>query len=183
MRRRHIVLGALTLAVVVAAIGGVAYVLHTRAQSKADAKSYPGLYGPVAVVCPRSPAGTTGQGDPSNANQGLFSIRPRNDCTPSFTQQDVRDYVAHGGRLGTLTVTGQPIVTRVVFLTVADLNRVGRLSFPSKYPPDMLVCYVELSGTFSIPNLDVPNTESVVSFVLDAHTGNQLVFIGGPLLG
>ena len=50
MWRRNILIGMLAIVVVVATVGGVAYVLHTRAQ--ADEASYPGLHGPVSVVCP-----------------------------------------------------------------------------------------------------------------------------------
>src|SRR5258705_10929334 len=96
MRRRNILLGTLALAVVVATIGGVGSALFTRAQA-----SYPGLHGPVSVVCLGSTSRTNGLGRPYRAtSQGGRGIRPRNDCTPSFTQQDVRDYVAHGAFLG-----------------------------------------------------------------------------------
>ncbi|HEV2456856.1 MAG TPA: hypothetical protein VGS80_00705 [Ktedonobacterales bacterium] len=175
MRRRDILLGTLDLVVVVAAIGGVAYALHTRTQ--ADGPAYPGPHAPVAVVCPGPTFSTTGQGEPA--------IRPRKDCTPSFTQQDVRAYLVHArGRLGFLRVTGQPTVTRVVFVTVGDLNRVGRQSVVGLiYPADMLVCDAELSGRFTLSNVSPPITESAISIVFDAHTGNQLVIVAGPLLG
>jgi hypothetical protein len=142
MRRRTILISALAIAVVLATIGGVAYVPHTRAQ--ADGGAYPGLDGPVSVVCP-GPAYITTRA------KGFPGIRPRNDCTPSFTQQDVRDYVAHGPFLDGIQVTGQPTVTRLVFLTISDLGRAERqgVGVYGKYPPDMLVCYVGLSGTFT----------------------------------
>jgi hypothetical protein len=180
MRRRNILIGTLAIAVVVATIGGVAYALHTRAQ--ADGKSYPGLHGPVSVACPGPPYGTIGQGPrkgrPYRAGQGLRGIRPRNDCTPSFTQQDVRDYLAHGAFLGSGTgADGQPTVTRVVFLTIGDLGRAtGDGEWEANYPADMLVCYAGLSGTFSYPlPFGPPSRLSAVSIVFDAHTGTMLV--------
>ena len=170
MQRRNILLGTLAITVVVAAIGGVAYALHTRALdtcAQADGASYPGLDAPVCVVCP----------GPTYSTTGHPVIRPRNDCTPSFTQQDVRDYVAHGVRLGSIWVEGQPTVTRVVFLTIGDLGRASRdMGSELNYPADMLVCYVGLSGTFSFSSgFDPPHSLSAVSIVFDAHTGNELV--------
>lgn len=187
MRRRNILIGTLAIAVVVATIGGVAYALHTRAQAQPDGKSYPGLDAPVSVVCPGPTYTTNGLGRPYRATgpDGM-GIRPRNDCTPSFTQQDVRDSVAHGVFLDFLTqVTGRPTVTRVVFLTVSDLDRVGRQQWGGPaYPPDILVCYVELRGTFTFSGgIDPPSHFSTGSIVFDAHTGNELVVVAGPLLG
>lgn len=190
MRRRNILLGTLATAVVVATIGGVAYALHTRAQAQADGKSYPGLHAPVSVACPGPPYGTIGQGPLKGrsyrAGQGLPSIRPRNDCTPSFTQQDVRDYVAHGVFLGSgIRADGQPTVTRVVFLTISDLGRAtGDSEWEANYPADMLVCYAGLSGAFTFSDpFGPPSSLSAVSIVLDAHTGNTLVIVAAALLG
>jgi hypothetical protein len=178
MRRRNILLGTLALAVVVATIGGVGYALHTRTQAQADGKSYPGLHAPVSVVCPGPTSSTT-------TGQGGRGIRPRNDCTPSFTQQDVRDYVAHGAFLGFgFQADGQPTVTRVIFLTIGDLDRVGRqqIGRPVNTPADMLVCYAELSGPFTLYGVGSPESLSTISMVFDAHTGTTLATVAAPLL-
>jgi hypothetical protein len=168
MRRRTILIGTLALAVVVATIGGVVFVLHTA--------PYPGLYTPVFVVCPGPTSRTT--------DIGLPAIHPRIDCTPSFTHQDVRDYVAHGLRgLGMLRaqVVGRPTVTRVVFLTLGDLDRA--LGVLDARHTDMLVCYVGLRGTFlSSDGLALPGTPSTPSstsaafIAFDAHTGNSFAY-------
>jgi hypothetical protein len=189
MRRRHILLGALALAVVVATIGGVALVMHIRAQAQADGKLYPGLHGPVAVVCPGPPYGTISHGPfkgcPYRSDVGRPAIRPRNDCTPSFPQQDVRDVLADPAHvreslgMGRLVV-GQPAVTRVIFLTIADLGRATRdTNWEINYPSDMLVCYAGLRGTFNTP----PTSINAAFVIFDAHTGNELVWGLGPMLG
>lgn len=178
MRRRNILIGTLAIAVVVVAIiGGVAYAVHTRAQAQADGASYPGLHAPVSVVCPGPTHSTTSQGFPG--------IRPRNDCTPSFTQQDVRDYLAHGVNLGKIGVAGQPTVTRVVYLTIADLGRAsGDSEWEANYPAVMLVCYAGLSGTFSVSSPGgTPISTNAAFIVFDARTGNQLVMGTGARLG
>ena len=177
MRRRNILIGTLAIAVVVVAtIGGVAYALHPRAQAQADGASYPGLHAPVSVVCPGPTHSTTGQGGPG--------IRPRNDCTPSFTQQDVRDYLAHGVNLGKIGVAGQPTITRVVFLTIGDLGRAsGDSEWEANYPAVMLVCYAGLSGTFNVSSPGGTVSTNAAFIVFDARTGNQLVMGTGARLG
>src|SRR5262249_25792618 len=142
MRRRNILIKTLACAVVVVTIGGVAYTLYTRTQ--ADRAAYPSLYAPLSVVCPRPTTPMTGA--------GYAAIHPRNDCTPAFTQQDVRTYLAQvrGSLGGFIGFSEQPIVTRVVFLTIAELLVFGRghAVSPQVYPEDMLVCYAELRGRF-----------------------------------
>jgi hypothetical protein len=176
MQRRHILGGALTCAVVVAGIGVVAYALHRDA--------YPGLHAPVSVLCPGPP-------DPV-ADQGAPAIRPHSDCTPAFTAQEVREYAAHGLSLGKIAVAGQVSVTRVVFLTIADLGGAsGDTEWAANYPAGVLVCYVALRGTFRVfapgPSLGAPNSSPAafsVAFVLfDGHTGNELVMGTGAPLG
>jgi hypothetical protein len=201
MRRRHILIGALALAIVVATIGGVAYVLHTRAQAQTDAKLYPGLHGPAAVVCPGPPYGTIGQGPGQgrryNADQSLPAIRPRNACTPSFTQQDVRAYLADPEHMRVslasgLSATGQPTITRVVFLTIRDLGCISSDPrwyslghfFEDNFPLDMVVCYAGLSGTFTFSGgLGPPSHLSAAFTTFDAHNGHHLVMGAGAPLG
>ena len=185
MRRRKILIATLAIAVVVATIGGVSYALRTRAPTPADAKWYPGLHAPLYVLCP-------GPTDPI-ASQGRSDIHPRNDCTPSFTQQDVRDYVAHMRSFvgPDIRVVGQLTVTRVVFFTIGDLSSVTvsseytswRASMVVNFPADMLVCYAGLRGTFIFSDgIDRPSHESDAFIVFDAHTGNGFGYgIGAPL--
>jgi hypothetical protein len=167
MRKRDLLLATLAIAVVVAAIGVGLYALHTRAQTNLPA--YPGLNGPFAVVCPGPPNLVADQGTPG--------VRPRNDCTPSFTQQDVRDYLARGVDLDKVGFVRRPPVTRVVFLTIADLGRAtGDSEWAANYPTDLVVCYAQFSGTFTISAPSgFTKTVHVAYIVFDGHTGNQLV--------
>ena len=184
MLRRNILIGTLAISVVVATIGGVAYVLHTRAQ--ADGASYPGLHGPVSVVCPGPTySGITGS---TTGRDGHPAIHPHNDCAPSFTQQDVRDFLAQGRLfLGAgFGVTGKWTVSRVIFLTISDFIRAvgpGESTWAGGYPPTMLICYVGLRGRFELDIGGGPESLSSVSIVFDAHTGNGLVSISVALLG
>jgi hypothetical protein len=186
MRRRHILIGTAALAVVVATAGGVTYALHTRTQP--DAASYPSLHAPVAVMCPAPTYSTTADGHPFTATHEIpLGIRPRNDCAPAFTQQDVRDYMAQGRLfLGArISVIGRPTVTRVLFLTVGDLGRAtGNSVWEANCPADMPVCYGGLSGTFSSTSGLGPASSLSAAFIaLDAHTGNTIRILEGAPLG
>src|SRR5262249_9557000 len=115
-------------------------------------------------------------------------IRPRNDCTPSFTQQDVRDYLAHVRGVvfnSSIRVDGQPTVTRVVFLTIGDLSRAsGDYRWEQLNPEDALVCYAQLGGPLTSVDPSGPPTSLSTAFILfDAHTGNTLVASTGARLG
>jgi hypothetical protein len=176
MRRRNVLFSTLAIALVVAALSVVVYTLHARAQL--DGASYPGLHDPVSVTCPGPPD--------SISSQGGTAIQPRNDCTPSFTQQDARDYVANSASLGKIGSDGQPTVTRVVFLTIADLGRAsGDSEWEANYPASTLVCYVQLTGTFSVSGPPGANgaSDNSAFIVFDAHTGNQIVVGTGAQLG
>jgi hypothetical protein len=180
MRTGNRLLEALAIVVLVAAIGGALGALIIYAP--ADGSAYPGLAAPVAVVCP-GPAGVGDEGGPG--------VRPRDDCTPSFTQLEVRDYlqsvVIPGGYLDmNVRVMGRARVTRVVFLTIADLGRLtGDSEWAANYPVDLVVCYAQLSGAFMVygPPHFIPQRASAAFVVFDGHTGNELTLGNGALLG
>ena len=177
MRNRGRLTLALASAVVVLVIGTFAYVLHARTQ--AQTASYPGLKSPVSVVCPGPTDTVSAQGSPA--------IQPRNNCTPAFTEQDVRDYLAHGVGLLKIEVVGQPTVSQVVFLTIRDLGQAtGDGMWEANYPADLVVCYAVLRGTFRVfgpPASGTVYTNSTASILFDAHTGNQLVVSTPAALG
>jgi hypothetical protein len=174
VRNRGLLIGTLASTVVALAIGTFAYAMHARTQ--AQPASYPGLKSHVSVVCP-GPTDTVSE-------QGVPGIRPRNTCTPAFTEQDVRDYLARGITLGKIEVIGQPTVAQVEFLTIRDLSQAtGDSEWEANYPANMVVCYVVLHGTFRVsgpPTSHPPNTVSTASILFDAHTGNELVVGAGP---
>jgi hypothetical protein len=177
MRNRGRLTLALASVIVVLAIGTFACAMHKRTQ--AQTASYPGLKSHVSVVCP-GPTDTVSE-------QGSPAIHPRNNCTPAYTEQDVRDYLAHVMGLGKIEVVGQPTVERVVFLTIHDLGQAtGDSEWEANYPADMMACYAVLRGTFRVsgpPASGTLRTFSTASIVFDAHTGNQLVMSTPAPLG
>jgi hypothetical protein len=171
MRRRATLIGALALTLVVVAFGATACTLRGGHVWPFSA----GLQSTVKVVCPGHVYTT----------EGAPIIRPRNNCTPSFTEQDVRDYVtSHTAPLGWIQVVGKPTITAVAFTTIRDLaNTTGDSEFTANYPANMVVCVVELKGKFlgDGPIATAIHPFNAAFFLVDAHTGNELMEGGGPV--
>ena len=145
-------------------VGAIAYLFLSR-----------GLLTPVSVAtvtCPGAPTGTI----------GVPAIHPRNDCTPSFTEQDVRDYFRSHPDLGRIGRIDGLTITRILFTTSHDGRRlIGGDSVG--LPDDAIVCYVEMHGIMvARPQTALPGSsthqpssvEATVWVVFDAHTGNEL---------
>lgn len=119
-------------------------------------------------------------------DRGGRAIQPRSNSIPSFTEQDVRDYLSRGVSLGKIGMLGQTAITRIDFTTIRELDRAcGEKYFQANYLADLPICYVELGGTFRVfgpPSFGVSHgasTTSTAFIVFDARTGNRLV-IGTP---
>ncbi len=158
MRRRWPLLILVAGAVVV---GALAFARYSQAR---DSSAWTPQ--PMATRCPGAP----------QSSLGLPAITPRNDCTPSFTEQDVRDYVSQGVSLGKIAVIGQPTVTRVTFMTASDASRMLHGEYIG-LPDDAIVCYVELSGTFRVdaPFGAHPADSHTAELIFDAHSGNLII--------
>ena len=162
MRARPIIVGLFTLCAVVSA---TAYTLHVQPFWRPTTVT--------AVVCP----------GPSTPALGFPAIRPRNDCTPSFTEQDVRAYVRPGFSLGHAGPAQNITVVTILFTTSRDAS-ILMGDGPTGLPDDAVVCYVEMRGTASGHAIYVPpsapryrRTSSVtIRALFDAHTGNGLEF-------
>ena len=132
----------------------------------------PAHYPRLATICP----------GPSSPGDGTPAIRPRNDCTPAFTEQDVRSYLAAHLQLAMPNVTAvvrHPQIVSIQLLSMRDLSR-EPYALAWLVPTDRIVCYVVLHGTFfplhvpphhPHPLLHVPRP---VFLVFDAHSGNLL---------
>jgi hypothetical protein len=131
----------------------------------------------VAVVCPGAPQRAPGDPGAPGGIIGVPAITPRNDCTPSFTEQDVRAYLQTHQELIPAPHAPPTTVTLVQFMTSAEASQ--RMDGESiGLADDAIVCFVELSGEFmpySVPPGVTPHLSSVGILVLDAHSGNILV--------
>src|SRR5260221_4292397 len=144
----------------------LALVLAASAVLAASPEHYPHL----ATICP----------GPSSPVDGTPAIRPRNDCTPSFTEQDVRSYLAAHLQFAlpnVSAVVGHPQIVSIRLLSMRDLSR-EPYALAWLVPTDRIVCYVVLLGTFS--PLHVPPHHPLLHFprpvflAFDAHSGNLL---------
>ncbi|MGZ3639793.1 MAG: hypothetical protein ACXVCX_18335 [Ktedonobacterales bacterium] len=177
MRSRIKLVGAVAITIIVVVAFGVTAYLARGGHVWAFSWEAPA---PVAVVCPGR----------SYTTNGLPIIHPRNTCTPSFTKQDVRDYVSHNPHalFGRIEVDGTPTITSITFMTIRDLGHIsGDSEYEANYPADMVVCVVELNGTFIIRGGPVFTTTAPQPFhsasaILDAHTGNELMELAGTAI-
>jgi hypothetical protein len=147
----------------------------------------PAHYPRAPTICP---------GLSSSLFDGTPAIRPRNDCTPSFTEQDVRSYLTanlefalvdlQSGLPNGETFVDRPQIVSIRFLSVRDLNLSHDPDAPAWQLSDRVVCYVSLHGTFfpihSSPSMRHLNFHSAY-IVFDAHSGNVLGNGLGDLLG
>ena len=149
-------------------------------------------YPRAPVQIPRAPTICPGPWSPVD---GVPAIRPRNGCTPSFTEQDVRSYLAANRQLALATepnniaFVGTPQIVSIQFLSLRDLN-LSRDPYASAWQlSDRVVCYVSLQGTFfpirglPLPHHPLRHFPRSAYIVFDAHTGNVLGSGSGDLLG
>ncbi len=142
---------------------------------------------------PRAPTICPGPWSPVD---GVPAIRPRNGCTPSFTEQDVRSYLAANRQLALATepndiaFVGTPQIVSIRFLSLRGLNLSRDPYAPAWRLSDRVVCYVSLQGTFftihrlaSLPDHPVLHFPRSAYIVFDAHTGNVLGSGFDDLLG
>jgi hypothetical protein len=152
----------------------LALVLAASAVLAASPAHYPHL----AIICP----------GPSSPVDGTPAIRPRNDCTPAFSEQDVRSYLAAHLQLALPNVTAvvrHPQIVSIRFLGLRDLSR-EPYALAWLVPTDRIVCYVVLLGTFfplhGPPHHPLLHFPRPVFIVFDAHSGNLLgTGFGDPL--
>ena len=110
---------------------------------------------------------------------GLPAITPRNKAvgasTPTFTTDDVVQYV-HAHSMPDASLSGpKPVITRIAFLTSREVSILLK-GESTGVPDDTLLCYVELSGTFTFSGSSgVTVTYHTGVEVFDAHTGNLLI--------
>jgi len=123
----------------------------------------PAQYPRTPTICP----------GPSSPVDGDPAINPRNDCTPSFTEQDVRSYLAANRQLALATepddiaFVGTPQIVSIRFLSLRGLNLNRDPYAPAWQLSDRVVCYVSLQGTFfTIHQLPLPDHTILTSVLV-----------------
>lgn len=116
---------------------------------------------------------------------GVRGITPRTTTidpqTPTYTEQDVRDYIASRGIAGT---AGGPTLVNVAFQTAANARQTMGGGIEG-FPNDTLVCVVQLNGSFTRQSKTATGPGSPVTltkqyYVFDGHTGNLLMIRTAP---
>ena len=206
MKKRNLVLGLIALLVVIVGTWGV---LGLRARASAPAASRNGtvhasptnqtsLYLTGALVIPTVSVSTsTAHCDPKHLpgvasdpahGRGGPAIKPHLCSIPTFTEQDVRQYmrtVASFTGLRIRQTSPNYIITRMLFMTNQVANDSNGLNADTGLSdPCLIVCYVEVYGTFRVdggpprPAGVTPPSQPVLhhgQLVFDGVTGNILV--------
>jgi hypothetical protein len=206
MKKRNLVLGLIALLVVIAGTWGV---LGIRARASVPAAPRNGtahasptnqtsLYLTGALVIPTVKVSTsTAHCDPKHIPSvasdpahgiGGAAIKPHLCSIPTFTEQDVRQYMRtvpsfHGLRIR--QTSPNYIITRILFVTNQIANEPNGLNADTgPSDPRLIVCYVEVYGTFRVeggpprPAGVTPPSQPVLhhgQMVFDGVTGNVLV--------
>jgi|GEM_PF-2099672 hypothetical protein len=120
---------------------------------------------------------------PSTHVPGMRAIAPHppqnaSATMPVFTIADATAYVSQHVMPQTLNPT-LPKVLKAAFLTDQALH--AFVSDDAGLAPNALVCYVQVSGMFTIPTPNGGQESLRKGFeVFDAHTGNLLMWGGQP---
>src|SRR6266851_1792727 len=201
MKKRYLVIGLSALLIVVAGTWGVLSMRLRSAQTSsgnAHATNVASLHKTGTSVIPTvkisnstakcDPKHIPGVGSDPAHGIGEPAIKPHLCSIPTFTEQDVRQYMR------TITsFTGMRIrqtspdymITRILFITngvANDPNGLNADTGPSD--PNLIVCYVEVYGTFRVDGgppgrpQATPSPQTVLhhgQMVFDGVTGNLLV--------
>jgi len=205
MKKRTLVLGLVALLVVIAGTWGV---LSIRAHTSARASSRNGtahgsptgqtsLYLTGTLVIPTVKVSTSttncdpqhlpgAAADPAHGLGGP-AIKPHLCSIPTFTAQDVRQYMRTVPSFNGMRIrqtSPNYILTRILFITNQVANDPNGLNADTGVSdPGLIVCYVEVYGTFRveggppIPTRVTPTSRPVYhhgQLVFDGVTGNVL---------
>lgn len=116
-------------------------------------------------------------GRPSERPVGIPAIQRRSDSTPSYTTADTVQYATTHQMWRNLNASRSSVVS-VRFMSSEEVDTILHTS--TGEPNDALICYVEMTGTFTFPGLNGPVSYPRGFEVFDAYTGNLLLAGGRP---
>jgi len=206
VKKRNLILGPIALLLVIAGTWGILAIL-ARTSVRAALGNTPTHSSPTdqisryitgTLVIPTVKVSTsTANCDPKHLpgvdsdpahGIGVPAIKPHLCSIPTFTQQDVRQYMRTVTRFTGIRIrqtSPEYIVTRILFITngvANDPNGLNADTGPSD--SNLIVCYVEVYGTFRVdggpprPPGATPSPQTVLhhgQMVFDGVTGNLLV--------
>jgi len=195
--KSKIVLYGLGFAVLLV-LAALALIVTDNRKSSSEVVPSSNPVAPVTAIPTVNATGTALRGTPGTPPPGLFdskttpglitgmpAIKPRlnstNKSTPTFTEQDVKDYVAAHPDLPRTKSEVPPTVTKVEFITYQEAKkREGGAVYGKGIPDDQLLCFAELSGNFTMygPPAGAASARKMsftkTTLVFNAQTGNAL---------
>jgi hypothetical protein len=206
MNKRNLILGSMALLLVTAGTWGI---LAIRARTSVQAvlgnttaHSSPtdqtSLYKTGPLIIPTVNVSTStahcdpkqipGVGSDPAHGIGEAAIKPHLCSIPTFTQRDVRQYmrtVTHFTGIRIRQTSPDYLLTRILFITNGVANDPKGLNADTGLSdPNLIVCYVEVYGTFRVdggppgPPRATPSPQTILhhgQMVFDGVTGNLLV--------
>ena len=193
MKKRYLVIGLSALLIVVAGTWGVLSVRPRSAQTSsgnAHATNVASLHKTGTDVIPTvnisnstakcDPKHIPGVGSDPAHGIGEVAIKPHLCSIPTFTEQDVRQYMRTVTRFTGIRIrqaSPDYMITRILFITngvANDPNGLNADTGPSD--PNLIVCYIEVYGNFTVKT--VSGSSGILhhgEMVFDGVTGNILV--------
>lgn len=206
MKKRNLVLGLIALLIIVAGTWGVLSIrtrtstpiVASNGTAQASSIDQTSLYLTKKLAISTVKVSTsTANCDPKHIpsiasdpahNTGGTGIKPHLCSIPTFTEQDVRQYMStihsfNGMRIS--QTSPKYIITRILFITNQVANAANGLNADTGVgDPGLIVCYVEVYGDFRVdggphmsPAKATPTAQPVLhhgQLVFDGVTGNVL---------
>ena len=191
MKRSQFLIVLVALFTIAAGMGGTLTIQSFLLNQKNAGNASDSLFITGARVIPTVKVSTIPHCDPkhipgitSNTPGGIGSpaIKPHLCSVPTFTEEDVRQYMSSIPSFTSLRIeqtSAHFMVTRILFVTNQVANDVLNAD-TGVTDNSLIVCYVEVYGNFTVLSPFVSkNTKRPIlhhgQMVFDGHTGNMLV--------
>lgn len=192
MKRRRLLIALFTLLIIVAGIGGTLTARAFLMGQKNPKNPLTSLYLTGARVIPTvnvpsstsncSPGRIPGVASDPAGGIGSPAIKPHLCSIPTFTEQDIRQFMDSLPRFTSMRIEQTSphfTVTRVLFITNQVANDILNAD-TGVIDKSLIVCYVEVYGDFTVasPFSSSSKGQTVVhhgQMVFDGVTGNMLV--------
>ncbi|MBA2284849.1 MAG: hypothetical protein H0W02_05160 [Ktedonobacteraceae bacterium] len=192
MKRRQLLIVLIVLLIAVAGVGGTLGVRALLLKPKDTVHASVALYTTGTRVIPTVKVSTsTANCDPAHIpgvasrparGMGAPAIKPHLCSIPTFTAQDVRQYMHTVSRFAGMRieqVSAHYTVTRILFVTNQVANDILNADTGAT-DNNLIVCYVEVYGDFTVAApFSSPGTKPKLlhhgQMVFDGVTGNMLV--------
>ncbi|HET8911772.1 MAG TPA: hypothetical protein VFN23_09935 [Ktedonobacteraceae bacterium] len=187
MRKRNLILGFIAVLIIVAGFWIIKRSLANKVAIQDTPNNLTSLYRTGTLVIPTVNVSTSTSNcdskkfSASDLNTGAPGIKPHLCSIPTFTEQDVRDYMQKVRRFIGMRInqiSPNYTLTRILFVTNQVANDPNGLNADTGISdPSRIICYVEVYGDFRVEGGPVRPAGATPIPPLTFHHG-QMVFDG-----